>query len=284
MSHEPYELDDEFVMQMEDSPPFQWLISYTERFISCSTRTKEGRPEIHSVGNPFTISRIFTDTFLNKSFDTSLKLFGVFITVSGENQEIISKMKDYLGEAIVISQGGNAKRIAREKGFDFYSLPRGIPSRFLFPEILGCLASIFSIKISLDKLKRTIQSLTPSTPTENNISKILAYAISRDFIISVNRNLIGVGRRIQDMMLQTVNRVQNIYWDDQLELFLRDSKRNGKIIITESSIVIEDPLNQLSYKLQDLDLISVLTIIDFAINYYAIISKKDISFLDAFKD
>jgi len=284
MADEPYELDEEFVMQMEDSPPFQWLMSYDERFITCSAKAREGKAEIHSVGNPFTVSRIFVETFLNKSFDISSKSYGIFITVSGENQEILSKLKDHSGEAIVVSQGGNAKRLAREKGFDFFSLPKGIPSRFLFPEILGCLASIFSINIPLNKLKQTLPTISPSTPTENNVSKLLAYGMSRDFMISVDRNLMGIGRRIQDMMLQTMNKSSPIYWNDQVDLFLWNKKDNGKIVINDSSILLVDPLDKLNYKLKDLDLISIITILDFAINYYAILSKTDIVFMDVFKD
>ncbi len=280
-----YELDEEFVMQMEDSILFKWLSSYGERFISCMEKSEFWIKEIIAEGNGYTFSRIYKEN-ISKNEDRGQgdKSISVFITISGENRNVLERMRNYNETAITISQGGNAKKVAREKNWLFFSLPKGIPGRFLFPEITGCLSSIEGFRIDTSKVQSIVNDFMPSNPTESNFAKKLGYAMSREFIISVDKELRGIRRRIEDMTIQNVNYVPRIVWQDQLDLFLTGKDEKGIIEVNRNYINIRDPLEKLGDKLDNIDLVTLINVIDFASVYLAILKKHDILLLDNYRE
>ncbi len=280
-----YELDEEFVMQMEDSILFKWLSTYGERFISCMEKSEFSIGEIVAEGNGFTYSRIFLENISKgKTNEEGHRPITVFITISGENSNILEQMRNYNDAAIIISQGGNAKKIAREKNWFFFSLPKGIPARFMFPEVLGCLSSIDGIKIDTNKVQSIVNDFVPSNPTESNFAKKLGYAMARDFIISVDKDLRGIRRRIEDMTLQNVNYIPRIVWKDQLNLYMKGKDEKGIIEVNSNYMSIKDPMDKINHTLENLDLPSLINVLDYATVYLAILKKHDILLLDNYRE
>jgi len=56
-SHMVTVLDDEYVLQMDDIPPFSWLAKSHERIMNCRIESEE-KIIIHAKGNAFTYSLI----------------------------------------------------------------------------------------------------------------------------------------------------------------------------------------------------------------------------------
>lgn len=198
-------LDDEFIIQMDDSPPFSWLRETPNRLINCDTGRRLENINVHATGNALVTSNIVRDISGKDRVHTdgifSLVNDGVDVIVSysGELKQAITLLESSDRKGIAISSGGMIKSIARSKGWDYISLPKGYPARFLFPEIFGCFLSLLGVRIRPGTVEDFIQSISPSRISEENVAKRIAYAIeNKSLTIRFDDRTVGLAARYRD--------------------------------------------------------------------------------------
>ncbi len=204
-------LDDEFVIQMDDSPPFSWIKQAPNRFMNCSAATKVSQLCVNAVGNAFEIGEMvrdvlgvesieISDTFYPKSMDP--ECVPCIVSYSGQMKQAINAVESYERKGIVISSGGMIKNAARSRGWDYISLPKGYPSRFLFPELFGCLLAIKGKSVAIPDLESFLERNLPSEISANNESKLTALSLSKQSIaIMYDRHSYGLARRFKTLFL-----------------------------------------------------------------------------------
>lgn len=203
-------LDDEYMLQMDDAPPFNWLSKSHERVMSCNM-SKEGRKIVHAIGNGLTFAYIAKDLLvsydmeIDEYFSNCKNGMHVIISYSGDNEDSIDFLKGCSEKCTVISAGGRIKKIARENNCEFISLPKGMPSRFVFPEIIGCLTGTHEEQGYL-KLENKISKLYPSSLTEENEAKTVGISLfNKKPVIVYDKNTYGIARKFQEDLLQNAS-------------------------------------------------------------------------------
>ncbi|MCL5680814.1 MAG: hypothetical protein M1515_02035 [Candidatus Thermoplasmatota archaeon] len=206
----PSVLDEEYVLEMEESPPFSWLRQAHERIINCDTLKINGS-KVHAQGNAFTTALITREMVRSMYFELDEAISDprgekhVVISYSGNNPAALRFLEHAEGKGSVISTGGNLKRLARNRGWEFFSLPKGMPARFAFPELFGCIFGA-SNSIDTDSIRKKSESLTPTTPTELNEAKRIAIGIGKgSTLIVYGERREGIARRFQEDLLQNAS-------------------------------------------------------------------------------
>ena len=237
-------LDDEFVIQMDDSPPFSWIKQAPNRFMNCSVARKIGKLCVNAVGNAFEIGETARDVLGIESAETSDTFYPksggpecvpCIVSYSGQMKEAIKAVEYYEKEGIVISSGGMIKNVARTRGWDYISLPKGYSSRFLFPELFSCFLTLMGKSIVIPDLESFLERNLPSEISENNESKLIALSISKQSIaIIYDRHSYGLARRFKSLFLsnsgtkvdlvsnEDVSKTQKISSEVQLISFVND--------------------------------------------------------------
>ena len=238
-------LDDEFVIQMDDSPPFSWIKQAPNRFMNCSVARKIGKLCVNAVGNAFEIGEMardvlgietaeISDTFYPKSGGP--ECVPCIVSYSGQMKEAIKAVEYYEREGIVISSGGMIKNVARNRGWEYISLPKGYSSRFLFPELFGCFLTLMGKSIVIPDLESFLERNLPSEISENNESKLIALSISKQSIaIIYDRHSYGLARRFKSLFLSNsgtkvdlvsneddLSKIENVSSEVQLISFVND--------------------------------------------------------------
>ncbi len=173
-------LDDEFVIQMDDTPPFSWISQTPNRFMTCNIGRKLDSIAISAIGTPLIFAEMARDIIggerikVRHSFSLSPDETNCLITYSGQVREAITALKDTNNKGIVISSGGAIKLVARSKGWDYIPLPKGYAARFLLPEILGCMLTLFGYDLESTDLESFLEQNAPSEITNENVSKQIA--------------------------------------------------------------------------------------------------------------
>lgn len=199
-------LDDEFIIELDDSPPFSWIRQSPNRFMTCTLKETVDSVTVHSTGNALQISKMVRDLVgsaklrADDSFTSMGEGTNVIISYSGELRKAIALVKESTGRGIVMSSGGTIKNIARDKAWDYIPLPKGYPTRFIFPEIFGCLLSLLGKKIECPALEDFIDSIMPSSITEDNLSKQIAYRLAKEekVILLHDEQSAGLAGRFRD--------------------------------------------------------------------------------------
>lgn len=179
-------LDDEFVIQMDDIPPFSWIRQTPNRFMSCNVGRKIDSISINAKGNSFLISEMARDVLgedrikVDQAFTLSPLQNNCIISYSGQVKEAIRAVESSDEKGIVLASGGVIKNTTRSRGWDYIPLPKGYPTRFLFPEIFGCLLSLLGKRIETQDLEEFIDRNSPSEITSNNQAKQFALHILRN--------------------------------------------------------------------------------------------------------
>lgn len=216
-------LDDEYMLEMDDVPPFIWLSRSYERIMSCNISTKE-RKIVHAIGNGLTFAYIIRDIQYERTMELDEYFLDrgdgmhIIISYSGDNEDSINFLRECNGKCIVISTGGRIKKLARERNFEFISLPRGMPSRFVFPEIMGCLYSGYENN-KYHELAERISKLYPSSLTEVNEAKSASISLyNRQPVIVYDRNTYGLARKFQEDLLQNSSILAPLisYWQAKM--------------------------------------------------------------------
>ena len=194
-------LDDEFVIQMEESPPFSWIKQSPDRFMNCRLNREIDSLIVNATGNSFIVAEMVKDILgpekirVEKTFSLFKGGVNCIITYSGEFKDAINALGRAEGKGVVISSGGIIKNLARNKGWDYIPLPKGYPTRFLFPEIFGCLLSLLGNRVDLSKLSDYLENNAPSQITLKNEAKQLALALTKGPIsIAYDRHSEGLAR------------------------------------------------------------------------------------------
>jgi hypothetical protein len=176
-------LDDEFVIQMDDTPPFSWIRQTPNRFMSCDLGRKIDYISVKAKGNSFLIAEMVRDVLgegrikVDQTFSLSSLQDNCIISYSGQVKEAIHAVENSHEKGIVLASGGVIKNIARNRGWDYIPLPKGYPTRFLFPEVFGCLLSLLGKRIEIQDLEEFIDRNSPSEITDNNQAKKFALHI-----------------------------------------------------------------------------------------------------------
>ena len=179
-------LDDEFVIQMDDSPPFSWIRQTPNRFMSCALGRKIDHLEIGVIGNSLLMSKMARDVIGKEKLQagtfssTSSGEDSCIISYSGQLRDALRALEAANHKGIVISSGGMIKKLARSKGWDYLPLPKGYPTMFLFPEIFGCLLSLYGMKVDIPDMEEFIESNSPSEIIEVNEAKRLAMLLDKE--------------------------------------------------------------------------------------------------------
>ncbi len=177
-------LDDEFVIQMDDTPPFSWIRQTPSRFMTCNVGRKLDSLAISAIGTPLIFAEMARDIIggkrikIRNPFSLSPDETNCLITYSGEVRGAIAALKETTNKGIVISSGGAIKSVARSKGWDYIPLPKGYAARFLLPEILGCMLTLFGRGFESTDLESFLEQNAPSEITSENVSKQIALRLS----------------------------------------------------------------------------------------------------------
>ncbi len=178
-------LDDEFVIQMDDSPPFSWIRQTTNRFMTCVVGRKIDHLYVEAAGNAQIIATMASDLIGKQKVEVQPFSFHstgdeiCIISYSGQLKEAIKSVELSEARGIVASSGGMIKSLARKKGWDYVPLPKGYSTSFLFPEIFGCLMSLFGMKVDIPDLEAFIEKNSPSEIADFNEAKQLASLMER---------------------------------------------------------------------------------------------------------
>ncbi len=240
-------LDDEFVIQMDDSPPFSWIRQTPNRFMSCNVGNKIGTIQVNAEGNALIFAAMARDRIgdgvfkIGNSFSLSGEGTNCIITYSGQLKKALIAMETSENKGIVISSGGVIKNLARSKGWDYIPLPKGYPSRFLFPEVFGCLLSLSGMRIDASSLENFIDSISPSEITSYNEAKGLAALLAdKQFTVIYDENSIGLAMRFQRIFNQNAGVTVEVREVSQLKYEGSDiNEDSAALFLTPSDLSIK---------------------------------------------
>ncbi len=235
-------LDDEFIIQMDDSPPFSWIKQTPERFLRCNPGREVGTICLNAFGNMYTIAAMAKDIVGERLVlpDGSAQFHSdctsCIITYSGQLKESMLALDGAKGKGIVISSGGQIKGMARSRGWDYFPLPKGYSARFLFPEIFGCMLSIFGIKVETGGLDRFIESNLPSELSANNEAKQLALKIREGNVTLVyEASTAGLAMRFRSLLSSNSGIETKVKLVGQdAEPSLKDGEEGGYIFLVKN--------------------------------------------------
>lgn len=201
-------LDDEFVIQMDDTPPFSWIIHSTNRFMNCRQRSNLDHLAVYARGNSFSIAEMARDVLGEDRLRTNSSIVldpsqnNCIVTYSGQLKEALDAVESSENKGIVMSSGGVIKNIARRRSWIYIPLPKGYPTRFLFPEIFGCLLSLLGEKVEIYGLDEFIMHNAPSELLDNNVAKQLAELINDSpLTIIYDKDTRGLAKAFERMFL-----------------------------------------------------------------------------------
>jgi hypothetical protein len=283
-------LDDEFVIELDDSPPFNWIRQSSSRFMSCDIKKKLDSMTVHADGNALLISKMVADLVggeklrIDGSFLSTGEGTNVIITYSGELRKAITLMESSEEKGIVISSGGVVKNIARNKGWDYIPLPKGYPTRFLFPEVFGCLLSLLGRRIEIPGLADFIDSIMPSSIIKNNLAKQLAYKLGEDkTALFYDHASAGLAERLRDDF--AINAGINLEVHDIDHADLSEIEIGSKTFIISLAKRVRNikgiAVSSLPYDNGSVDgYVKNVLIGDISSLYVGLLRKKEIEFLD----
>ncbi|MGC8645188.1 MAG: hypothetical protein ACP5UO_02825 [Thermoplasmata archaeon] len=125
----------------------------------------------------------------------------VILSHDGQSRDAIPYLRSSGEKGIVLSVGGIIRKEAKENGWEYQSLPRGYPLKFLMPEVVGCILSMAGKILEPLKLGPFIESLLPSSPSSENISKQLAKQLRNGPILLVyDDSSVGLAKRFSDLL------------------------------------------------------------------------------------
>jgi len=200
-------LDEEYVIQLDDSPPFSWIKAIPERFMSCGPPRK-GNITVFTDGPLYSIAKMAEDILGDERITVvkgykpgSSPGFKVIISHDGESRDAVPFIRNSGEKGMVVSVGGTIKRVAKENGWEYQSLPRGYPMKFLMPEIAGCLLSLGGFSLDYSALSTFVNSLLPSSLSTENVSKRLARQLGNGGILFVyDRRSLGLSKRFVELL------------------------------------------------------------------------------------
>ncbi|MEM0130453.1 MAG: hypothetical protein QXW75_03200, partial [Thermoplasmatales archaeon] len=205
-------LDEEYIIQLDDTPPFSWIKETPNRLMYCR---KIPHRKVHIYTHPplYSIALMAEDLLglerarVSDGYNIQEgEHLDIILSDDGISAEAISAIRNQKKKGIVFSAGGSIKKEARENGWEYQSLPKGYPMKFMMPEVLGCLLSIFGEVIHTSGLNEFINMQLPSSISQYNISKRLAYELlDRPIIIVHDGKTRGLANRYADLLKRNAN-------------------------------------------------------------------------------
>ncbi len=185
-------LDDEFVIQMDEAPPFSWILQSPNRFMNCESLSKFDKLTVHARGNALEIAKMVKDldgsekVKVSESFALSADSTDCIISYSGQLKDAIRAVETSTRPGIVMSSGGVIKNSARTNGWNYIPLPKGYPARFLFPEVFGCLLSLQGKRVDGSRFEKILEENAPSQLTADNEAKRVALELKDKQVLLVS--------------------------------------------------------------------------------------------------
>jgi len=281
-------LDDEYVLQMDDIPPFSWLAKSHERIMNCRIESEE-KIIIHAKGNAFTYSLISKNISgrnieVDEFFENTGKGLHIIVSTGGDEEKSINFLRSIRGKCIVISGGGQIKKIARERGFEFISLPKGMPSRFMFPEIIGCISGLTNVE-NINDLSKGISKLSPASLTEENIAKSIAIKMKdKKPVIVYGEGGYGFARKFLEDLLQNSGIIPSLLSINQIDMI--NGTGEDSIIIEMSRSKKQRFKNSLFMEVKDGlgAVIYLLTLTSYISLYLSLLNERDFFLFDRLKE
>ncbi|MEM0141111.1 MAG: hypothetical protein QXN66_03630 [Thermoplasmatales archaeon] len=205
-------LDEEYVIQLDDTPPFSWIRETPNRFMFCK-KIPSAKSHIHAEGPLYSIARMAEDILGREA----VEVFNDYRVQQGDHQNIIFSHDGLSNEAvpsirnsnkkgILFSAGGPIKKEARENGWEYQSLPKGYPMKFIMPEILGCILSMYGLDFPTKELESFIESQLPSSISQYNASKKLSMElVEAPIIFAYDDRTRGLAGRYVDLLKRNAN-------------------------------------------------------------------------------
>ncbi len=281
-------LDDEYVLEMDEVPPFSWLSKSHERVMHC-TIPESNDTVIHAIGNAFTYSLISRNSSnrkyeMDEFFVNRSDALHIIISTSGDEENSVRFLETMNKRCVAISSGGKLKKIAREKNFDFISLPKGMPSRFLYPEIIGCLSGNQNLE-NYYELGEKISKLSPSSLTEENLAKTVALELKDKIpVIVYDYSSYAIARKLQEDLLQNSNLFSILISYNQVKM-INNIGDNYKVIeIAEHRMKGFDSSIFLQFKGGFDSLIFLSTLTSYISLYSALLRGYDFYLFDILKE
>jgi len=287
-SHMVTVLDDEYVLQMDDIPPFSWLAKSHERIMNCRIESEE-KIIIHAKGNAFTYSLISKNISgrnmeVDEFFENTGEGLHIIVSTGGDEEKSINFLRSIRGKCIVVSGGGQIKKIAREKGFEFISLPKGMPSRFMFPEIIGCISGLTNVE-NINDLSKGISKLSPASLTEENIAKSIAIKMKdKKPVIVYGEGGYGFARKFLEDLLQNSGIIPSLLSINQIDMI--NGTGEDSIIIEMSRSKKQRFKNSLFMEVKDGlgGVIYLLTLTSYVSLYLSLLNERDFFLFDRLKE
>ncbi|MGC8655609.1 MAG: hypothetical protein ACP5RG_04225 [Thermoplasmata archaeon] len=281
-------LDDEYVLQMDDIPPFTWLAKSHERIMNCSIRS-EDKIIIHAKGNAFTYSLISKNISgrnaeVDEFYENTEEGLHIIISTGGDEENSINFLKSFSGKCVVVSGGGQIKKIAREKGYEFISLPKGMPSRFMFPEIIGCISGLTDVENKND-LRQDISKLSPASLTEENIAKSIAIKMmNRRPVILYGERGYGFARKFFEDLLQNSGIISSLMSINQIDMI--EDIGDGSVVIEIAKSKKQRFKNSLFMEIREglAGAIYLLTLMSYISLYLSLLNERDFFLFDRLKE
>jgi len=287
-SHMVSVLDDEYVLQMDDIPPFSWLAKSHERIMNCSIRS-EDKIIAHAKGNAFTYSLISKNISgrnmeVDEFYENTEEGLHVIISTGGDEEQSINFLKSFGKKCMVVSGGGQIKKIAREKGCELISLPKGMPSRFMFPEIMGCISGLTEVEDKND-LSQDISKLSPASLSEENIAKLIAIKMmnKRPLIIYGERGY-GFARKFFEDLLQNSGIIASLMSINQIDMI--DNIGGDSMVIEVTKSKKHRFKNSLFMEIREglAGAIYLQTLMSYISLYLSLLNERDFFLFDRLKE
>ncbi|MEM0073768.1 MAG: hypothetical protein QXJ24_02775 [Thermoplasmatales archaeon] len=205
-------LDEEYIIQLDDTPPFSWIKDTPDRFMYCR-KIQHKKVHIYTNSPLYSIALMAEDLLGSERASVfhgyeikDGEHLDIILSDDGISTDAISAIRSQNKKGIVFSAGGSIKKEARENGWEYQSLPKGYPMKFMMPEVLGCILSMFGEAIDIRGLGEFINMQLPSSISQYNISKRLAYELlDKAIIIIYDGNTKGLANRYVDLLKRNAN-------------------------------------------------------------------------------
>ncbi len=188
---------------MDEAPPFSWIRQSPNRFMNCESRHEIDKLTVHARGNSLAMAEMVGDLVgsekvrVSESFEASADSTDCIISYSGQLKEAISAVETSTKPGIVLSSGGVIKNSARSKGWSYIPLPKGYPTRFLFPEVFGCLFSLLGRRVDGSRFEKILEDNAPSELTAENEAKRIAIELKgRPVLLLNDESSIGLANEL----------------------------------------------------------------------------------------
>jgi len=283
-------LDDEFVVQLDDSPPFSWINQFPTRLMHCNALSTGSKLSVHASGNALTSVLTLKDLVEERDLIVDKKYMryegreDIVISNSGENARCIDFVRKSESLGTAITSGGTLKHIANEKGWNVISLPKGFPSRYLFPEIVGCVSSILGLEPYSPDMDAFAEMLAPSTITDENIAKQLAITVVNNRVLLIHDdNSGGIARKFFESFLQTTGILIPIIDKEQYKFFGENTPSGTLIIPLTNDLLLETQWSKLAELIKERSIqnyVKAAMLIDLSSLYASILLNKEFQLVD----